>query len=312
MGDVDMEIPAGQGQPQTPEQAYQGLLELYRTNAVQRVPVKEPNTATSCEDEFLVAAMTEGKVDARGTLGMRFDRFLAGDSVARKAYLSTRGREMKAKFRLEWAKKQYDSLVQEKVEIAQKSHTDISKGTYEPFSVIVDKDAGKAGQGFKRKRSQGRQTKFNKINEIQRVMLNLLSFTGGVALFRAPEAVRRCDPLPRCGRAQHHPSRGGRKWPGWPVALFPAPFLCGTNKKSLHFWQDDPAAVLAATNYSRKCVGLGPPWVKFNVMTERLEFLYMKEGVKDAMTRAWELRTTEKNNTDRPAAKMAVAAVVMR
>jgi hypothetical protein len=62
--------------------------------------------------------------------------------------------------------------------------------------------------------------------------------------------------------------------------------------------QDDPAAVLAASNYARKCVAMGPPWVKQNAMTERLEFLYMKEGVEDAMKRSWELKKTERRTED--------------
>ena len=63
--------------------------------------------------------------------------------------------------------------------------------------------------------------------------------------------------------------------------------------------QDDPTAVLAASNYARKCVAMGPPWVKQNAMTERLEFLYMKEGVEDLMRRSWELKKVERREEER-------------
>ena len=63
--------------------------------------------------------------------------------------------------------------------------------------------------------------------------------------------------------------------------------------------QDDPTAVLAASNYARKCVAMGPPWVKQNAMTERLEFLYMKEGVEDLMKRSWELKRVERREEER-------------
>ena len=62
--------------------------------------------------------------------------------------------------------------------------------------------------------------------------------------------------------------------------------------------EDDPAAVLAATNYCRKCVVMGSPWVKMNQMTERLEFLYMKERVEDTMRRMWELKQMERSTQD--------------
>jgi hypothetical protein len=50
---------------------------------------------------------------------------------------------------------------------------------------------------------------------------------------------------------------------------------------------------LAAGNYCKKCLQLGSPWTKWNSMTERLEFLYVKEGFKDKMKREWSVIKTE-------------------
>ena len=62
--------------------------------------------------------------------------------------------------------------------------------------------------------------------------------------------------------------------------------------------QDDPAAILAATNYCKKAIALGTPWVKWNSMTERMEVLYVKEGVRDSFRRACQMKTTEKQSQD--------------
>ena len=61
-----------------------------------------------------------------------------------EAYRLTRGNLDKAQFRLDWTKTCYNTVVREKTERRQKSHTDIAKGMYEPFTVIVEKEGGKA------------------------------------------------------------------------------------------------------------------------------------------------------------------------
>lgn len=52
---------------------------------------------------------------------------------------------------------------------------------------------------------------------------------------------------------------------------------------------DDPTgnAVRAASSYASKCVILGPPWVAYNSMTERVDFLYMKKGIREEFEQSW-------------------------
>jgi hypothetical protein len=45
---------------------------------------------------------------------------------------------------------------------------------------------------------------------------------------------------------------------------------------------DDSDGREAAATYARKCVALGGRWIRINPMTEREEFLYVKEGFKDS------------------------------
>ena len=67
-------------------------------------------------------------------------------NVSAEAYRLTRGNLAKAQFRLDWAKTCYGTAIREKTEKRQKSRTDFARGLYEPFSVIVEKEGGKASR----------------------------------------------------------------------------------------------------------------------------------------------------------------------
>jgi hypothetical protein len=62
---------------------------------------------------------------------------------AAKEYKETRGNANKALFRLAWAKAQYETIQKTKTELLEKSHEDISKGTYECFANVVKFEGGK-------------------------------------------------------------------------------------------------------------------------------------------------------------------------
>ena len=135
--------------PKSIEEAYGGLVALFKEQPAASAAAKpEPATtadmsASQCPDELLVKAMEEGKVDSRGALGMRFDRFLASNPAAREQHKETRSLALKAQFRLNWAKAQYDLMVQEKTKVEQKTHADFARGNYEPFAIVLKHEGGK-------------------------------------------------------------------------------------------------------------------------------------------------------------------------
>jgi hypothetical protein len=53
------------------------------------------------------------------------------------------------------------------------------------------------------------------------------------------------------------------------------------------FGWDDEEAVRAACLYASKCTVMGHPWIEWNGMTERIEYLYMKKEVRDIFKRSW-------------------------
>ena len=48
-----------------------------------------------------------------------------------------------------------------------------------------------------------------------------------------------------------------------------------------------PAAIRAARNYIRKCLAMQGPWVSYNAMTERFEFLHYRRQVLEVFERCW-------------------------
>ena len=106
----------------------------------------EQEVEQDCDDEVLLKAVKEGKVDSRGALGMRFDRCLDQNPSIKENYRNTRALVAKQQFRLQWARTQLETVVQQKRELQQKSHTDISRGEHEPFSNVVKHEGGKDRQ----------------------------------------------------------------------------------------------------------------------------------------------------------------------
>ena len=53
--------------------------------------------------------------------------------------------------------------------------------------------------------------------------------------------------------------------------------------------KDDSAAVKAAINIAVKCANMGEPWVLYNTMSERWEFLYIIRSTSDVFERSWTL-----------------------
>jgi len=66
--------------------------------------------------------------------------------------------------------------------------------------------------------------------------------------------------------------------------------------------KDDPECLLAAKKIAAKCVALGGPWVSWNVMSERLEFLHLRKEHNEIMQESWQKYLEEKDESDRPAA----------
>lgn len=50
---------------------------------------------------------------------------------------------------------------------------------------------------------------------------------------------------------------------------------------------NDPAAVRASMLYGSKALKLGPPWIGYNSMTERVEFLQIEKSQEDIFQEAW-------------------------
>jgi hypothetical protein len=51
----------------------------------------------------------------------------------------------------------------------------------------------------------------------------------------------------------------------------------------------DEAAVVAAKHYAEACQKMGGVWTKYNVMTKRWEFLYMKQEVSEIFEESWRM-----------------------
>ena len=62
----------------------------------------------------------------------------------------------------------------------------------------------------------------------------------------------------------------------------------------------DEAARRAAKLYCQKCLAMGGPWVRFNSMTERLEFLHMEKQFIEEHERSWLLHCSETSTGSRP------------
>jgi hypothetical protein len=75
---------------------------------------------------------------------------------------------------------------------------------------------------------------------------------------------------------------------------------------------NDNAAVRAATYYVAACEKMQGPWKRFNPMTQRSEWLYMRKEVKDTFEQAWSLyetatrqQTCGKTSAEAPASEAA-------
>ena len=55
----------------------------------------------------------------------------------------------------------------------------------------------------------------------------------------------------------------------------------------------DMEARRAAEKYIRKCILFKPPWIIYNQMTERHDFLYLERGFTEEMSKAWNLYTEQ-------------------
>ena len=64
--------------------------------------------------------------------------------------------------------------------------------------------------------------------------------------------------------------------------------------------KDDPECLQAAKKIAAKCVALGGPWVNWNVMSERLEFLHLRKEYNEIMQDSWQQYLEEKDETARP------------
>eukprot|EP00969_Alexandrium_andersonii_P098078 4330330-Alexandrium_andersonii.AAC.1 len=49
----------------------------------------------------------------------------------------------------------------------------------------------------------------------------------------------------------------------------------------------------AATLYCSKCLKMGKPWILYNTMTERVDFLYIEKSQVELMETAWGSFLTE-------------------
>lgn len=65
--------------------------------------------------------------------------------------------------------------------------------------------------------------------------------------------------------------------------------------------KDDSECLLAAKRIAAKCVSLGAPWVHWNVMSERLEFLHLRKEHNEIMQESWQQYLEEKQETARAA-----------
>ena len=57
--------------------------------------------------------------------------------------------------------------------------------------------------------------------------------------------------------------------------------------------KDDPEAVASTEKYISKCIEFGGRFVRVNPMSERVEYLYLKDGIKDDPEKRQKLEKTE-------------------
>ena len=88
-------IPAAQPDPDTVIAAEADLVALYKASeAAQGLSTapEGPNRVDDVDDPLLAAAVAEGKVDSRGALGARFDRWLNSNPDKKQDSLGWSGR----------------------------------------------------------------------------------------------------------------------------------------------------------------------------------------------------------------------------
>lgn len=64
--------------------------------------------------------------------------------------------------------------------------------------------------------------------------------------------------------------------------------------------KEDPEAVASTEKYVSKCIEFGGRFVRVNPMTERVEYLYLKDGFKDALEKRHKLEKTEEHQETLP------------
>lgn len=68
----------------------------------------------------------------------------------------------------------------------------------------------------------------------------------------------------------------------------------------------DATAIVAAKKYCSKCLHMKGRWIRYNSMTERVEFLHLKKEVSDILSQTWS-RYVQYHNKEQPPA-MAVSS----
>jgi hypothetical protein len=59
--------------------------------------------------------------------------------------------------------------------------------------------------------------------------------------------------------------------------------------------KDDPDAVASTEKYISKCIEFGGRFVRVNPMSERVEYLYLKDGFKDEHEKMFKLEKVEQH-----------------
>ena len=96
--------------------------------------------------EAFATAIVQNKFDLRGVIGSKWASVKSKDKTLAAEYeaLKPQGRDAQAAFRMDWCRKTYKKLKEERSKTQELQEVDEMDGVYMPFSVIVREEGGDA------------------------------------------------------------------------------------------------------------------------------------------------------------------------
>lgn len=254
----------------------------------------EGGSGGGCDDPLLEAAVLEGKVDSRGALGARFDRYLASNPAAREVLMLAEMNEGKGT-EGGWGSVEKKSGWEQREEERYKEKDSANWGGWVNTTEAYKQTRNVQAKAlFRLNWAKERHEDIVKTKtEVQEK-----SHEDGRVHGRRGKTGRHGGDMVSCSKPCCTSTIHCCKCVDiflWAEDISKGEYTCFSNIVRYEGGKEDPAAVIAASNYCKKAIALGPPWVKWNNMTERMEILYVKDGVRDTFRKAWKMKTVEQS-----------------